>query len=49
MASLDSQGEMVPTELPNPEDTQIWEGGNQSVRSRQHFILECPVSQIFLR
>ena len=38
MASLDSQGEIVPIELPNPEDTQIWEGENQSVRSRQCLI-----------
>ena len=30
MASLDSQGEIVPIELPNPEETQIWEGENES-------------------
>ena len=38
-ASLDSQGEddceIVPMELPYPEETQIWEGKNESVRSRQ--------------
>ena len=28
MASLDSQGEIVLLELPNPEETQICEGGN---------------------
>ena len=28
MASLDSQGEIVPIELPNPEETQICEGKN---------------------
>ena len=39
MTSLDSQGEIVPTELPNPEETQIWEGENESVRSRQRFIV----------
>ena len=39
MASLDSQGEIVPIELPNPEETQIWEAENQSVHSRQHFDL----------
>ena len=47
MASLDSQGEIVLIELPNPEDTQIWECENQSVRSRQRSVLKCPVSQIF--
>ena len=36
---LDSQGEIVPTELPNPEETQIWDGENKSVRSRQHLVL----------
>ena len=41
MASLDSPGEIVPIELPNPEETQIWEGENhESVRSRQHLILQ---------
>ena len=30
MASLDSQGEIVSIELPNPEETQIWEGENES-------------------
>ena len=39
MRSLDSQGEIVPTKLPNPEETQIWEGENESVRSRQHLVL----------
>ena len=38
MASLDSQGEIVPLELPNPQETQIWEGEDESVRSRQHLI-----------
>ena len=37
MASLDSQGDVVPIELPNPEEMQIWEGENKSVHSRQHF------------
>ena len=43
-ASLDSQGgddcEIVPIELPSPEETQIWEGENESVRSRQHSVLQ---------
>ena len=26
MASFDSQNEIVPLELPNPEEPQIWEG-----------------------
>ena len=30
MASLDSQGEIVSIELPNPEETQIWESENES-------------------
>ena len=41
MASLGSQGEgyydVVPTKLPNLEDTQICEGENESVRCRRHF------------
>ena len=37
MASLDSQGEIVPIELPNPEETQVWEGENKSVHSCEHF------------
>ena len=40
MASLDSQREIVPIELPNPEETQIWEGENESVRYRQHLFLQ---------
>ena len=43
-ASLDSQGEddceIVPIKLPNPEETQIWDGKNESVRSRQHLVLQ---------
>ena len=34
MAILDSQGEIVPKEPPNPEKSQILEGTNESVRSR---------------
>ena len=37
MESLDFQGEIVPIEPPNPEETQIRKGENESVRSRQHF------------
>ena len=40
MANLDSKGEIVLIELPNPEETQIWEGENESVRSRQHIFLQ---------
>ena len=40
IASLDSQGEIVPKELPNPEKTQIWEGENESVRSCQRLLLQ---------
>ena len=40
MASLDSQREIVPIELPNPEETQIWEGKNESVHYRQHLFLQ---------
>ena len=40
MASLDSQGEIVSIELPNPEETQIWEGENESYVPRQHLILQ---------
>ena len=34
MASLDSQGEIVPIELPNSEERWIWEGKYESARSR---------------
>ena len=40
MASLDSQGEIVSMELPNPDEKQLWEGENESVRSRQHLSLQ---------
>ena len=30
MASLHSQCEIVPIELPNPEETQIWENENEN-------------------
>ena len=42
MASLDSQGEIVPIEPPNPELTQMrWRGDeNKLVCSRQHLILQ---------
>ena len=30
----------MPIELPFPEVTQMWEGENESVRSRQHLILQ---------
>ena len=35
-ASLDSPGEIVFLEVPNPEETQIWEGENEALRSHQH-------------
>ena len=34
MARLDSKGEIVPIELPNPEETQLRKGENEPVRSR---------------
>ena len=40
IASSDSHGEIVPLELPNPEETQIWKGENESVHSHQHLILQ---------
>ena len=36
----DSQGEVVPIELPNPQETQIWESENKSALSRKHLILQ---------
>ena len=40
---LNSQGEIVPIQLPNQEKTQIWaqiwEGEKESLRSLQHLIL----------
>lgn len=35
-AILDFQGEIVPIDLPNPEDTQMWVGENELLPSRQH-------------
>ena len=40
MESLDSQGQIVPIELPNPDERKIWEDENESVRSRQHLVLQ---------
>ena len=34
MTSLDPKGEIVPIELPNPEETQLRKGENEPVRSR---------------
>ena len=31
---------IVPIELPNPEETQIWEGENETVPSRQRLLLQ---------
>ena len=31
MASLDSQGEIVPIELPNPEETQVQKCENEQL------------------
>ena len=39
MASLDSKGEIVPIELPNPEETQLRKGENEPVRCRWHLHL----------
>ena len=41
MASLNSQGEIVLIELPNPGETQIWEGENELVRSVPTHIYFC--------
>ena len=34
MASLDSKGEIVSIQLPNPEETQLQKGEDEPVRSR---------------
>ena len=39
MASLDSKGEIVHLELPNPEETQKRKGEKEPVRSRWHLHL----------
>ena len=31
MASFDPQGDIVPIELPNPEEAPIWEGENNNI------------------
>ena len=36
MASLDSKDEIVPIELPNPEETPLQKSENKLVHSRQH-------------
>ena len=36
---LDSKGEIVPLQLPNPEKTRLRKGENEQVRSRQHLHL----------
>ena len=36
MASLDSEGEIVPIELPNPEERQLRKAENEPVRSCSH-------------
>ena len=36
---LPSKGEIVPIELPNPEETQLRKGENEAVRSRWHLHL----------
>ena len=38
MASLDSKGEIVPIELPNPEETQLRKGENEPVHSHLHLL-----------
>ena len=35
MAKLDSKGEIVPIQLPDPEETQQLKGENEPVRSLQ--------------
>ena len=35
MAKLDSKGEIVPIQLPDPEETQQRKGENEPVRSLQ--------------
>ena len=39
MAILDSKGEIVPLELPNPEETQKQKGEKEPVHSRWHLHL----------
>ena len=39
MESLDSKGEIVPKELPNPEETQLRKGENEPVGSWSYFEL----------
>ena len=38
MTRLDSQGDIVSMEIPNPEEKQIWEGENESVRSTNIYL-----------
>ena len=39
MASLDSQGEIVPVDPRNPEETQIRKGHKKQVRPRLQLLL----------
>ena len=38
MTRLDSQGDIVSMEIPNPEEKQIWEGENEWVRSTNIYL-----------
>ena len=48
MASLDAQGEIVPIELPNPEETQIWEGKNSTFPPTFYFAVSDRYGRLYL-
>lgn len=48
MASLVAQGEIVPIELPNPEETQIWEGKNSTFPPTFYFAVSARYGRLYL-
>ena len=48
MASLVAQGEIVPIELPNPEETQIWEGKNSTFPPTFYFAVFARYGRLYL-
>ena len=48
MASLVAQGEIVPIELPNPEETQIWEGKNSTSPPTFYFAVSARYGRLYL-
>ena len=48
MARLDAQGEIVPIELPNPEEAQIWEGESRTFPPTFYFAASARYGRLYL-